>query len=143
MADYSYISVDLTSDFEAELITLLSGAGIAPSPKHDFHSTLIYDERDVKEPLAKLDPTRIFEAHVVAIEVLGDGLIFRLTSKDLQEEHLRLKACGYQTPYNGYIPHMSLTYDFNQYDILACNQVLSDWAGRKLTFTNEAYSLGK
>ena len=141
--DYSYISVELTSDFEAELITLLSGAGIAPAPKHDFHSTLIYDERDIPEPLAKLDPTRIFEAHVVALEILGDGLIFRLTSKDLQEEHLRLKAAGYTTPYAGYIPHMSLAYDFNQYDILACQTVLVGWAGRKLTFTNEAYSLGK
>jgi hypothetical protein len=145
MPDYHYISVELTDDIEAELMAAVMAAGIPPAPTHDFHCTVMYDKRkrEIDKPFTELDPKRVFTAYVVSIDVLGDGLVFHLTSKELQEEHRRLREAGYQSPYDGYLPHMSLTYDFNDYDILKLKSALAGWAGRALTFTNQAYGLGK
>lgn len=141
MSKYNYVSVELSQDMQAELHTILSGAGIAAAPKHNFHCTVMYDERkdEITEPLAKLDPKREFQANVVDLQILGDGLVFRLTSKDLHAEHVRLKEAGYQSPYNGYLPHMTLGYDLNKYEILALETLMGNWMGRTLTFTGEAY----
>lgn len=145
MPDFHYVSVELTQDLVGELVSAVSAAGIAPTPKHDFHCTVIYDKRkgEITKPLATLDPTRVFTAHVVSLDILGDGLVFHLTSKELHEEHRRLREAGYQSPYDGYLPHMSVAYDFNEYDVLKAKSALAGWAGRALTFTNEAFGLGK
>jgi hypothetical protein len=141
MAHYNYISVQLIPAMQAELHVLLSGAGIAAAPKHDFHCTLIYDERkeQLTEPLAKLDPKREFQANVVALEILGDGLVFRMTSKDLHAEHIRLEEAGHIHAYEGYLPHMTLGYDLNKYEILMLETLMTGWMGRTLTFTAAAY----
>jgi len=145
MHDYHYISVELTDDIEAELMAAVSGAGIAPAPKHDFHCTLMWDKRkgEITKPLTTLDPSRIFTAYVVSLDVLGDGLVFHLTSKEMHEEHRRLREAGYVSAFDCYLPHMSLTYDFNDYDVLKLKSALANWAGRALTFSNQAYGITK
>ena len=145
MDDYSYISVELTDDIEVELMAAVSAAGIPPAPKHDFHCTVMLDKRKGKldKPFTTIDPKRVFTAYVVSLDVLGDGLVFHLTSKELHEEHRRLCDAGYISPYDGYLPHMSLTYDFNDYDVLKLKSMLAGWAGRALTFSNQAYGITK
>lgn len=140
MPKFNYIAVQLASAMQAELHVILSGAGIAAAPKHDFHCTVMFDERkDMAEPLAKLDPTREFQANVVELQILGNGLVFRLTSKDLHAEHVRLRDAGYVFPYDGYLPHMTLGYDLNKYEILKLEALMGDWMGRTLTFTGETF----
>lgn len=143
--NYGYVSAELTTDYERDLIAAIMDAGIAPCLKHDFHTTIMYDERGmkIKEPFAALDPKRVFTAHVVSLDVLGDGLVFHLTSKDLHEEHIRLRDAGWVSPYDGYLPHMSLTYNFNEYDKLKLNSSMANWVGRCLTFTNASFGVDK
>lgn len=143
MSNYGYVSVDLTDDIVGELTAAIMGAGIPPMPKHGFHVTMMYDKRkkEIEKPFAELDPKRVFVAHVVALEALGDGLVFHLSSKELHEEHVRLLKAGWVSPYDGYLPHMSLMYDFNSYDILKLNSVLAPWVGRCLTFSNESFGI--
>lgn len=143
MANYGYISVNLTPDLVGEMVETLVLAGITAAPKHDFHCTIMYDERkkEIEKPFAALDSKRVFVAHVISLEALGDGLVFHLSSKELHEEHIRLRNAGWQSPYEGYLPHMSLMYDFNAYDILKLNSVMASWAGRCLTFSGEAFGL--
>lgn len=139
--DYSYVSAFLTPDLIGDLYKTLLSVGIAPAPKHDFHVTLMYDKRkkEIKEPLAKLDQTAVFKAFIVGFDVLGDGLVLHLMSKELHSEHQRLLAAGYQYSFPDYLPHMSLMYDFNEYDILKLKSVMGVWMGRELTFSNESF----
>lgn len=143
--DYSYVSVELTTGIEKELIALLMSIGIPPAPKHDFHITVVWDPRkgDVTEPLAVLDPEREWTAHVVSIDVLGDGLVFHLSSKELMEEHKRLLAAGYQHSFPDFLPHMSVAYDLDNYHVLMVKSELATWVGRPLTFTQETFALEK
>ena len=141
--DYSYISVELCPEFIPDIFERLLEAGIQPAPKHDLHATIIYDERDIEKPLCELDPSKRFKANITKLEVLGDGLVFHLTSRDLLDEFARLKEAGYKHSFGTPLPHMSLTYDFNQYDILACQRLFADWGGRELIFYNESFGFKK
>lgn len=143
--NYSYVSVFLTPDLVGDLYATLLSVGIAPAPKHDFHVTVMYDKRgkEITEPLVKLDPSATLEAYVVGFDVLGDGLVLHLMSKELHAEHQRLVKAGYQNSFPDYLPHMSLAYDFNEYDILKLKSVMGVWMGRRLTFSNESFGHDK
>lgn len=137
---YNYVDVTLIGPEVEEIFAILMQAGIAPAAKHDLHATVIYDERkDMEAPLAELDPSKVFHANIVSLEVLGDGLVFHLTSRELLEEHMRLKECGYIHSFDGFMPHMSLTYNFNQYDILTLRSLFAMWGGRQLTFSRQGF----
>jgi hypothetical protein len=142
--DYSYISVQLKSEMQAEIISTLILAGISPEAKHELHATMVYDDRSIAAPLCDLAPSsKEFSANVIALETLGDGLVFKLTSVDMLEEFRRLKEAGYQHSYGTPLFHMSLKYDFDKYDILALNQAFANWGGRTLIFNNEQYGITK
>lgn len=131
--EYAYIAAELKPEYIMEVYKLLGEAGVQV-PKHDLHTTIIYDERKIDKPLATLDPTREFRAHVTKLETLGDGIVFHLTSPDLNEEFRRLTEAGYKHSYGTPLPHMSIAYDFDKYDVMAVNSVFSDWGGRELVF---------
>jgi len=133
-----YVDVMLVGPEVEEIFDTLLNNGITLS-KHNLHCTLMYDKRKLPEPLAELRPNEVFTANVVSLEVLGDGLVFHLTSKMLADEHRRLKEAGYIHGFDAYLPHMSLTYDFDEYDQLKARQLFANWGGRQLSFSNEAY----
>lgn len=142
--DYSYVSVQLKSEMQAEIISKLILAGIPPESKHELHATMVFDERDIPAPLCNLLPaSQEFTANVIALQTLGDGLVFKLTSIEMLEEFRRLKDAGYQHAYGTPLFHMSLKYDFDKYDILALNNLFADWGGRTLIFNNEQYGIKK
>lgn len=142
--DYSYISVQLKSEMQAEVISTLILAGIPPEAKHELHCTMVYDDRDIVKPLCSLAPaSQEFKANIIALQTLGDGLVFKLTSVDMLEEFRRLKNEGYEHSYGTPLFHMSLKYDFDKYDILAVNQAFSEWGGRTLIFNNEQFGIKK
>lgn len=142
--DYSYISVQLKSEMQGDVISALVLAGISPEAKHELHCTMMYDERDISEPLCTLAPaSQEFKANIIALETLGDGLVFKLTSADMLEEFRRLKEGGYRHSFGTPLFHMSLKYDFDKYDILAINRVFADWGGRTLIFSNEQFGIKK
>lgn len=131
--DYSYIAAELKPEYIMEVYKLLGEAGV-PIPKHDLHSTIMYDERGIDKPLAKMHPEREFRANIIKLDILGDGIVFHLTSKELNEEFRRLKDAGYKHSFETPLPHMSIAYDFDQYDVMAVNSVFSDWMGKELVF---------
>lgn len=142
--DYSYVSVQLKSEMQEEIISRLVLAGIPPEAKHELHCTMVFDERDIPAPLCKLlPPSQEFTANVVALETLGDGLVFKLTSTEMLEEFRRLKDAGYLHAFGTPLFHMSLKYDFDKYDIMALNNVFADWGGRTLVFNNEQFGVKK
>jgi hypothetical protein len=141
--DYSYVSVQLLPEYQADVIKTMLEANVAPEYKHELHCTLMYDERDIEAPLCALLPSLAFTAHITKLEPLGDGLVFHLTSKELNDEFRRLKDAGYQHSYGTPLFHMSLKYDFDKYDIMAINAAFSDWAGRPLVFSNECFGIKK
>lgn len=133
-----FIDVELIGPEVAEIFETLLTGGITLS-KHNLHCTVMFDKRNHEAPLAELHPREIFTANVTALEVLGDGLVFHLTSKPLADEHRRLKEFGYEHSFDAYLPHMSLTYDFDEYDKLKARQLFANWGGRLLSFSNESY----
>lgn len=141
--DYSYISVELKPEFVGDVFANLLEASVAPAAKHDLHATLMYDERDIASPLCDLNTTREYRAHVTKLEVLGDGLVFHMTSPDMQDEFRRLRDEGYEHSFGTLLPHMSLAYKCDAYDILALQSVFSDWAGRELVFHNATWGTKK
>jgi len=142
--DYSYVSVQLKSEMQEEIISKLVLAGISPESKHELHATMVFDERDIPTPLCNLMPaSKEFTANIIALKTLGDGLVFMLTSTDMLEEFRRLKDEGYQHAYGTPLFHMSVKYDFDKYEILALNNLFADWAGRTLIFNNEQYGIKK
>lgn len=142
--DYSYISVQLKNEMQAEVIEALILAGIPPEAKHELHCTMMYDERSFVKPLCSLlPPTQEFKANIIAMQTLGDGLVFMLTSIDMLEEFRRLKSEGYVHSFDTPLFHMSLKYDFDKYDILAINNAFADWGGRTLIFNNEQFGIKK
>ena len=132
-----YIAVKLDKKQEAELISDIEILHIEPLEKDSYHCTVIYDERECDEPRCDIDPEKLFKAHVVGIEVLGKGLVFMMTSKDILDEHDRLKAAGFEHSYPDLCVHMSLTYTFDEYDVIKAKQHLTKWMGRELTFSRE------
>lgn len=132
-----YVSVNLIGSEVEEIFGALLEAGVS-LPKYSLHCTLMYDE-DVTEPLAELQPEALFHAHVTSLDILGDGLVFHLTSSELAAEHRRLKEAGYKHSFDAFLPHMSITYDFTDYEVLKMKQVLAGWGGRQLTFSGEGY----
>ena len=142
--DYSYVSVQLKSEMQEEIISALVLAGIPPEAKHELHATMVFDDRDIPAPLCSLLPaSKEFTANVIALETLGDGVVFKLTSVEMLEEFRRLKDAGYEHAFGTPLFHMSLKYDFDKYDIMALNNVFADWGGRTLIFNNEQYGIKK
>lgn len=142
--DYSYVSVQLKSEFQAEIIEKLVLAGIPPESKHELHATMVFDERDIDAPLCTLlPPSKEFTANIIGLETLGDGLVFKLTSTDMLEEFRRLKEGGYQHAYGTPLFHMSLKYDFDKYEVMALDNLFADWGGRTLVFHNEQFGMKK
>lgn len=140
--DYSYVAAELKPEFIMEIYKLLGECGVQ-IPKHDLHATIIYDERGIDRPLAEMHPEREFRAFVTKLEPLGDGVVFHLTSPDLNEEFRRLRDAGYQHSYDTPLPHISIAYDFDEYDIMALNSVFSDWPGKELVFWKADYGWKK
>lgn len=140
--DYSYISAKLKPEYVQEIFALLLEGSVSP-PKHDLHATIIYDERKLEEPLAKLDPKKEYRATVTDIDILGDGLVFHLSSPDLTEEFYRLKNAGYQHAFKTPLHHMSLGYDLDNYDLLALKAAFSEYGGRELIFNNTDFGFKK
>lgn len=137
-SNLGYVDVMLIGPEIEEIFGLLLEAGISLS-KHNLHCTLMYDKRWLREPLAELRPEEVFEANVTSLEVLGTGLVFHLTSKQLADEHRRLVEAGYEHSFGSFLPHMSITYDFSSYDVLKCKQLFANWGGRKLLFSREGF----
>lgn len=137
--NHGYVDVSLIGPEVEEIFGLLLDCGMPPGLKHNLHATLMYDKRDLEAPLAELDQEQKFKANVTKLEVLGDGLVFHLTSQDMLDEHRRLKECGYQHSFDGLLPHMSLTYDFSPHEVLKLQHAFADWGGRELTFSEAGF----
>lgn len=140
--DYSYISARLKEEFAEEIIGILIEAGIG-IPKHDLHATIIYDEREIKKPLAELHPETEFEAFVTKLDILGDGIVFHLTSPQLNEEFRRLTGAGYVHAYGTPLHHMSLGYDLDKYALLVLQSAFSEWGGKRLVFSETTFGKRK
>lgn len=138
MSNLGFVDVELMGPEVGEIFDILLNAGI-PLSKHNPHCTLMYDKRDIQEPLAELRPKETFTAFISSLDVLGEGLVFHLTSPQLADEHRRLKEAGYQHSFDAFLPHMSISYDLSKYDILKCQDLFADWGGKQLTFSNESF----
>ena len=134
-----FIDVSLIGPEVEEIFGILLECGVT-LPKHNPHCTLMYD-KEQQERLVELRPEQVFHGNVTAMEVLGDGLVFHLTGKELSDEHRRLKEAGYNHSFDAFLPHMSITYDFNDYDILKLKQAFAGWGGRRLAFSNQSYGV--
>lgn len=136
--DYSYVCAYLKNEYQEEIFSLLLAAGIAP-PKFDFHVTIMWDEREIEEPLAKLNPLKEYRAKVTSLDMLGDGLVFHLNSSDFTEEFRRLKEAGYEHSFKTPLHHMSLAYDLGDYELLALKAAFADYGGRELVFNKTSF----
>lgn len=141
--DYSYVQVSLRDDMVEDVYRDLLEASVAPNDKYDLHVTLMYDERDIPEPLVRLDPKKEFTAKIISMGKLGDAYVFHLTSPQLLEEFRLLKEAGYQHSYGTPMFHMSLGYKLDSYSELELDQVFATWMGKELTFTNMAFGFKK
>jgi hypothetical protein len=141
--DYSYIQVSLQDNMVEDVFGALMEAGQAPSDKYDLHVTMMYDEREHKEPLVELDKTKTFAAKIISMGKLGDAYVFHLTSPQMLEEFRSLKEAGYEHSYGTPLFHMSLGYKLDAYNHLELEQVFAEWMGRELIFTNMSFGFIK
>lgn len=141
--DYNYIQASLSGNLLQDAISYLLEAGVAPMDKHDLHTTVMYDERDIPEPLSILDSNKTFTAKVNGMGKLGDAYVLHLYSPDLTEQFNQLTEDGYKHSYGTPLWHMSLGYKLDDYQILALDQVFATWMGRELTFTGLDYGFKK
>lgn len=141
--DYSYVSVFLRDDMIQDLYAATLEAGCAPSDKYEPHVTLMFDERDIPEPLCLLDISGEFTAKIISMGKLGDAYVFHLTSPQLLEQFRLLREAGYVHSYGTPMFHMSVGYKVSPHDELALDQVFATWMGRELTFTNMAFGFKK
>lgn len=132
-----FVDVSLIGPEVEEIFGVLLDCGIS-LPKYNPHCTLMYDD-EATEQLAELRPNQVFHGNITALEVLGDGVVFHLTSKELSDEHRRLKEAGYKHSFDAFLPHMSITYDFSEYDVLKLKQAFAGWGGKRLAFSNQSY----
>lgn len=141
--EYSYVQVSLSDNMVEDVYRDLLEANVAPNDKYDLHVTLMYDERDIPEPLIQLDPKKEFTAKIISMGKLGDAYVFHLTSPQLLEEFRLLKEAGYKHSYGIPMFHMSLGYKLDDYAELELDQVFAPWMGKELTFTNMAFGFKK
>lgn len=134
----SFVQVLLQEPQRSEILGLLVQAHFE-MPKYPLHCTVMYDERELDQPLCTVNPNKVYEATIQNVEVLGDGLVFHLISPSLVEEHLRLKDRGYQSSFGAYLPHMSMAYKFDKYEVLKADFLFASWAGRTLTFSEQQF----
>ena len=78
-------------------------------PPDKMHVTQVFSRKPVTN-LTPKDDTLIVKRK---IELLGDkgALVLRFTSDALQARHAQAMAAGASHDYDGYIPHVTLTYD--------------------------------
>lgn len=134
-----YGSVKLTDKFAGELAGALTEINIT-LPKHDFHCTVMYDERECPIPRCDVDPEKIFKATVIGVELLGDAIVFDLVSTDLLAEHMRLIRAGYKHSYDDFKAHMSIIYKPDRYDTINIIHKMNDWMGKEITFNEMTIS---
>lgn len=141
---YDYISCQLCSKDTGELIDLLFNNGCAIGSKHDFHITVVWDPRKelMKKPLVSPDKHLEFKAHVIGFDVLGedkDTPVLLLSSRELHQQHNLMLEAGHQHSFPDYLPHISINYDVDKYEIEKLRLLLGGYAGKELTFNNLAY----
>lgn len=139
---YNYVDCTLSKKDTAELIDLLLSSGCSVEDKHDYHATIIYDPRKeaIKAPVATFESGKEIKAHVIGFQLMGDGSpALLLNSREMYVEHMRLKEAGLQHSYPDFLPHLSIGYDVDQYEIEKLKIVLADYAGKELTFVNIGY----
>ncbi|UVD32148.1 hypothetical protein [Vibrio phage phiKT1028] len=139
-----YVSVDLAFHQCERIRDVLIEQNITPIDQGHFHSTIAYD-REVNGSCLEIeiDPTKIYEGEVVAIELLGpikDGkqsaLAFVLKSDQLREEHFKWMAVGFDHGWDDYIPHMSVAYDIDVEEGERMKEILKPFIGETFYFDN-------
>jgi len=116
----TYAGVLLSQDDEDRIISIVKEMGIPnPIPRNDIHITLLYSRKVLPnyKPADSLDiwsyPT---EFHIFNGQDGKDILVLKLNSPDLVKRHKELmKEHGATYDFPEYIPHITLSYDLEDY----------------------------
>lgn len=141
--DYSYVQVSLRDDHVQDVYSQLIALGIAPNDKHDLHTTIMYDERDITNPLCDLESGREFTAKINGMGKLGDAYVFHLHSPELHQVFTKLTEAGYKHSYGTPLWHLSLAYKLDDFQYLAIDHGFAHWMGRELVLRNMAFGFKK
>lgn len=146
MSKGGYWQVVPDADSEEMLLKLAAAIGIDLDSDDvpDLHVTLAYDNRN-PEVEAQVNPDADFTAIVKGATLFGEGdkkiLVILLESDDLQQEHVRIHACGAANfDFKPYQPHVTLLYGAKDSQAEYLNQIISH-PGRPpigLRFINES-----
>lgn len=134
--DYSYIQVSLRPDITQDVYAQLIELGIAPNDKYDLHTTVMYDKRNIPEPLCALDKNQEFIAKINGMGKLGDAYVFHLYSPQLHEAFRKLTDAGYVHSYGTPLWHLSLAYKLDDFQYLAIDHGFAHWMGREIVLRN-------
>lgn len=141
--DYSYVQVSLRDDLVQDVYSQLIEVGVAPNDKYDLHTTIMFDDRDLPEPLCELEPGKEFVAKINGMGKLGDAYVFHLYSPQLHEAFTKLTEAGYEHSYGTPMWHLSLAYKLDDFQYLAIDQAFAHWMGREIVLRNMAFGFKK
>ncbi|QGZ14466.1 hypothetical protein [Photobacterium phage PDCC-1] len=139
-----YVSVDLAYHQCGVIRDMLVSQNITPIDQGKFHCTIAFDKDLIDNALEpKLDPSKVFEAKVIGVELMGkvkEGLqsavALTLESSDLTEEHYNWMSLGYEHNWPDYIPHMSVAYDVPVEEAERLVDILQPFVGQTFYFNN-------
>jgi len=89
-------------------------------PANDMHVTVAYSSKPVDGAKAgKTSPTVSIESGARTVEPLGDGgaVVLKFASDELQSRWKQYRDAGASWDYEGYTPHVTLTYDASGVDL--------------------------
>lgn len=139
-----YVSVDLAYHQCGAIRDMLVSQNITPIDQGKFHCTIAFDRDLIDTALEpKVDPSKVFEAEVIGVELLGEvkdgvqaAVALTLSSNDLTEEHYSWLALGYDHSWPEYKPHMSVAYDVPVEEAERLVDILQPFVGQTFYFNN-------
>lgn len=132
----SYICVEPSKFDLVALKTLAKHSGILINGEDELHCTLIYSTVGIPE--VPIFPERTYYATCGDLALYGPNnncLVLELDSKCLHTRNDELMAFGFQTDYDQYKPHITLTYSEDALTLPAAHP----FNGIKIELTGEKH----
>lgn len=143
MIDYNYVSVRLSPEDTAAIYDLLLDKGVSLEVKYELHATVMYGVNEGNVKLTELDNEKEFKAFIIGTGLLGPddkkAYTLLLSSKDIHDEHKRLKEVGYKHSFDDFIPHLTLAYDVDKFTEVMLNSLTESLIGMELTLINLSF----
>lgn len=134
-----YVALRLDPEIQKTVINALEQSGIE-DVNQDMHCTVFFCNRGMEK--LNLNTEKVIEVHFepkinrTDISELGEALVIKFSSPEIQEIFDSIKDKGYQHSFETLIPHMSLKYEPSKEDIEKIKDVISDLNIESLKFSD-------